>query len=69
MILRVYGNKIKATYCFDVTSKLIKIIIIFCWWIMVRMMMLMENLQKIYDTISFMEGALPPPIKGKFQAL
>ena len=65
MITCVSGKKIKPPYYFDINSVLTKSMIIFCWWMMVKMMMVTEKLPKIYErysAISFLEKTPTSPI-------
>ena len=65
-------KKIRTLHCFDVTSILTNDIIIFCWWAMVRMMMVTEKLSKIYENIFyniFYEGVATVTHNGELSCI
>lgn len=63
------GKKVRGSYCSDINSILTKGMITFCWWMMVRMMMIIEKTYEriSYSTICFMEWGSVLPIRYNFQ--
>ena len=53
MIPCAYGKKIKKSHSSEVTLILTKGMITFCWWKIVRIIMVTENSPKIYERMLY----------------